>query len=328
VTRPSVYISVVALEEGYQVQHQRDIINLGATAEVFDPGGGGPPTRPPHSPQMKFQCYVAGKTGNVKAEALPDSGCTGQVVSSKFVQQHRLETAVSKEPVHLRLANGKVVGVMDRMARVKSWIGDHVTEDWMWITELVGYDLIYGQPWLELHDPMTRWSERTFLFDSAHCTANCLLHGLPVRLMCDKNGYSKTETCKPAPGENICFISADAAIAMGKRDEQSVTWIFPEHWKDVEKTDDESMFAHLFAADCSSVTLEDFKKFHEKLSQPHLTLEELKAAVPKEFHEVIDAWNPKEAYSLPDHKPGIDHKIPTTPGADPPHKRAYGLGKI
>jgi hypothetical protein len=78
---------------------------------------------------MKFQCYVAGKSGNTKAEALPDSGCTGQVVSAKFVQQHKLDTALAQEPVHLRLANGKVVGVMDRIAKVKSWIGDHVTED-------------------------------------------------------------------------------------------------------------------------------------------------------------------------------------------------------
>jgi hypothetical protein len=49
------------------------------------------------------------------------------------------------------------------------------------------------------------------------------------------------------------------------------------------------MFAYLFAANCSSVTLEDFKKFHEKLSQPYLTIEELKTAVPKEFYKVIDA---------------------------------------
>jgi hypothetical protein len=90
------------------------------------------------------------------------------------VQIYKLDTAKAQDLVSLRLANGKVVGTMDTIARVKMWIGEHVSEDWMWVTDLVGYDVIVGQPWLETYDVVKRYSDRTITFCSLYCLDYCL----------------------------------------------------------------------------------------------------------------------------------------------------------
>jgi hypothetical protein len=96
------------------------------------------------------------------------------------VQIYKLDTAKAQDLVSLRLANGKVVGTMDTIARVKMWIGEHVSEDWMWVTDLVGYDVIVGQLWLETHDVVKRYSDRTITFCSLYCLDYCLQRKLLV----------------------------------------------------------------------------------------------------------------------------------------------------
>ena len=49
----------------------------------------------------------------------------------------------------------------DRIAKVKIHIGDHISEEWCWVTDIIGYDLILGQPWLEQHNPVIQVAERS-----------------------------------------------------------------------------------------------------------------------------------------------------------------------
>jgi hypothetical protein len=189
---------------------------------------------------------------------------------------------------------------MDKVAQVKYTIGDHISEDWFWVTNIIGCDMIVGQPWLELHDPDTKWSERTLTFLSAHCTQHCLLHNLPVGLSCRSDGRSTAETLVPTPRGDIAVIDAAWALAMGRRDESSLCWIMPEHWDALEEINDaEHAFVNAFAADCAAVTSDDFKKFHDKLNREPMSRRELLKRVPKAYHDLIDLWDPKEAVGVP-----------------------------
>ena len=168
----------------------------------------------------------------MKARTLIDPGCTSMVVSSRYVRQHALERIQAAKPVKLKLADGKLVTSMTHLARLQTSIGDHVTEDLFWIADITGFDIIVGEPWMEEHNPSVDWAARTVTFNSDHCTRNCLWHGLPVKVTCRRDGNSRIENPDPykkpparhpkAPQtENITFISAYAAMAMARRDQDT-----------------------------------------------------------------------------------------------------------
>jgi hypothetical protein len=105
--------------------------------------------------------------------------------------------------------------------------------------------------------------------------------------------------------------------------------VFPEHWDAVKEDlpDETVAFANLFAADCAALTQEDFRKFHEKLTLPKANKDKLYKLVPKQYHSLIDLWDPQEAEAIPASKPRVDYKIRTIDGSGPTHKKAYGLSQ-
>lgn len=327
----AVYVSAATLSTDCQALYATDLVDLALSEETMDlgPTGPGPPCRPPHSPQMKFTSHVLSPTGGwVKALTLPDDGCSGQVVSRNFVRQHQLETCQAGSPVSLRLANGKVVGTMDTVAKVHMKVGEHVSIDWMWVTELAGYDVIIGQPWLETHDVVKSYSQRTITFDSEHCTKHCLLRHRAIQVHCPREGSTTTTTKTMDCGstEDIAFITAEAAMRFARRDKQPLTWVLPEHWdalRDVCKMLDSA----IMTIDLAAVSPEDFDKFHEKLTAPKFTRKEIVARLPKAYQHLADLWDPKEADIMPTSKPGIDHEIRLVEGAGAPHQKPFGLSR-
>lgn len=58
------------------------------------------------------------------------------------------------------------------------------------------------------------------------------------------------------------------------------------------------------------IRINDINKALLKLYNQHKkTDEELKATIPREFHDIIPSWKVKEAVKLPVHRPGVDHQI-------------------
>jgi len=49
----------------------------------------------------------------------------------------------------------------------------------MFATTLAHYHIILGLPWLEKHDPQTRWAARTITFTSTYCRDNCNISTQP-----------------------------------------------------------------------------------------------------------------------------------------------------
>ena len=70
------------------------------------------------------------------------------------------------------------------------------------------------------------------------------------------------------------------------------------------------------------VTDEDIEKYLD--GKPPATTDEILAKLPSDYHDLIQAFLPKEAEALPPHRP-FDHKIELLPGQTPPHHSARAM---
>lgn len=68
-----------------------------------------------------------------------------------------------------------------------------------------------------------------------------------------------------------------------------------------------------------AVTDDDIQKYID--GKPPLKMDEILAKLPLEYHDLVDAFLPKNAETLPPHRP-FDHKIDLVPGTTPPSARA------
>ena len=65
---------------------------------------------------------------------------------------------------------------------------------------------------------------------------------------------------------------------------------------------------------------------HSSLSEPSNEEEELRRAIPREYHDFLDVFSKSEADSLPPHRP-YDHAIELEPGTTPFHGPIYRLSE-
>ena len=153
---------------------------------------------------------------------------------------------------------------------------------------MTGYDLIFGLPWLEEHNPHIDWRDRTMRFASEHCYANCLAHGTDVLV------HSARHKRRPADKEtnpayalmDIHHVTGAAAAAMAARADHDVIWMYPQDFERLERDEDDDrdhvcrVFASMFSVELSALTQEDIEKFHDKLNMPAKSREDVMRKLP------------------------------------------------
>jgi hypothetical protein len=131
--------------------------------------------------QFNFICDIQTVSGYLKSKCLINTEVSNQAfIDAAFVKQYKLEKIKLVKLINLKLANSNLVDQIKYAIKVKFKIGDHTDELWYYITKLGGFDLILGMPWLEKHDPSSRYGKRTITFESDYCLSKCLLHHRPV----------------------------------------------------------------------------------------------------------------------------------------------------
>jgi len=75
-----------------------------------------------------------------------------------------------------------------------------------------GYDLVFGLPWFDKHDPHISWKVRTMYFDKPYVYGNCLTHGQPV--LVHSNKHRKTKGTPPDP--NQAYANVDIELVSGQ----------------------------------------------------------------------------------------------------------------
>jgi hypothetical protein len=96
--------------------------------------------------------------------ALIDSGAKGLFIDKSIV--HKWRTSILKSPIKVRNVDGTYNenGAITERCLIPFRINDRIMNKWFYVTALGDQNLILGLPWLEKHNPIIDWTEKTLEF--------------------------------------------------------------------------------------------------------------------------------------------------------------------
>ncbi|QRW18405.1 Retrotransposable element Tf2 protein [Rhizoctonia solani] len=105
-----------------------------------------------------------------------DSGATSCFIHPLLVETYRLPTYLHPIPKKLRVIDGQEIdsGQITHFTRFKCTIGNHTKELECHISNIGNHQLVLGMSWLKKHNPQISWEKHTLVFNSLHCSNNCL----------------------------------------------------------------------------------------------------------------------------------------------------------
>ena len=98
---------------------------------------------------------LAGFVGPTPASILIDCGASGNFLSEGFATSHGLALSTSDKLV--KLADGLARPAAGTARAVRVRVGTYVDALDLTVTQLGGYDVILGMPWLIEHEPHVDW---------------------------------------------------------------------------------------------------------------------------------------------------------------------------
>ena len=253
---------------------------------------------------LVFKTSIAG----IKTRLLIDNGSEAELIDESFVRKHKLNTFKLDKKVKLTLGNGEVVQLLSKAALIDVKIGDHEEQVLCYLAKLEAYAVILGDGWLQTHNPMINWKERTMKFNSSDCLEKgCLTRGIS----CTEFAVGGRVKNRTEPKEDIEVLPVNAKHffrMVRKKDHEGYLWV-PRETKKA-----------LCATITGAVTSGDYDKFMK--GKPEYTREELLKRVPAAYHSVIDVFMKHKADELPEHRKE-DHQIILEAGKEAPYVRNY-----
>lgn len=103
----------------------------------------------------------------------------------------------------LKLADDNLAPLVIYYAQVYFRLDDHYNKIWYFVTSLSKFDLIFGMPWLEEHNPKLFLRKKTLTFDLKFYISNCLLYSraYTVNSCFSKNNGAKPDSFTWKPGD-------------------------------------------------------------------------------------------------------------------------------
>jgi hypothetical protein len=106
-----------------------------------------------------------------KARAVIDSGCTGNMISPKFVEKIGIPRYDRAQKVYLYTFDGSPVKenngtIKEETEKIGLKIGRHEKRIKFDIITTQGYDITLGLPWLTTHNPTIDYTDRSMRFDN------------------------------------------------------------------------------------------------------------------------------------------------------------------
>ena len=99
--------------------------------------------------------------------ALVDCGAEGLVIDKSIT--HKWRKGILKTPIKVRNVDGTYNenGAITERCLIPFRIKDKTMTEWFYVTPIGDQDLILGLPWLEKHNPIINWKEKTLEFRSS-----------------------------------------------------------------------------------------------------------------------------------------------------------------
>lgn len=301
---------------------------------------------PPSSALIKLR----GSIGSRPAVILIDSGATGNFVSSKFASTAKLALTAGP-PSTASLANGQPQDASGVACGVAVRIGSYTDRMSFNVTDLAGYDVILGMPWLEQYDVKPDWRGKSVTFNDSkgkqhvlqRASTGCIRWNPP--------------TVGAIVGPSLNVVSLRQVERLHRNGQLDLACVvYPEALRDSKGSflgNSPSVPAgHSSAAGTSNVGLarsfssivaspplgdvRGLARIHDALSRGHrVSAAELSAAMHAESDELMSARNETlKAYrdvfpsALPDGLPPsreVDHRIELIPGSSPPSRPTIRL---
>jgi hypothetical protein len=305
-----------------------------------------PAAMPPSSALIKLR----GLIGSRPAVILIDSGATGNFVSSKFASTAKLALTAGP-PSTASLANGQPQDASGVACGVAVRIGSYTDRMSFNVTDLSGYDVILGMPWLEQYDVKPDWRGKSVTFNDSkgkqhvlrRASTGCIRWNPP--------------TVGAIVGPSLAVVSLRQVERLHRNGQLDLACVvYPETLRDPKGSflgNSPSVPAgHSSAAGTSNVGLarsfssivasppsgdvRGLARIHDALSRGHrVSAAGLSAAVHAESDELTSARNDTlKAYqdvfpsALPDGLPPsreVDHRIELIPGSSPPSRPTIRL---
>lgn len=294
-------------------------------------------------------CSLAHTNGIVvKTHALKDTGATAHgFLDFAFAQKQHIPLIPLDRPIRLRVVDGRdsSAGAITHFADLTLSIGHHTEMTRFYATKLGRYDVILGHPWLRKHDPKVSYGDGFISFNSSYCRKSCLPAGLHQEVVRSITRYpvGPTEPCGPLPRRinavtfdslsrqpNVQIFSASIGeidtllSSFGKEVSMCECGLALENEsvsKESDKDDHASRCTTAASLYLAGASAEDIRK----ALQPK-TFIDPKTKVPEHMHDLISAWDLKEADKLPPHR-ACDHKIELLPGKLPPAGPLYNMSE-
>lgn len=143
-------------------------------------------------------------------EALVDSGCEGSCIHQDAVKRLGLKTKKLPRPIPVYNADGKpnVAGPITECVVAEMKIGRHREKIVFGITNLGDTDVFLGYDWLEIHDPLIKWSQGTLSLEHCMCSRRLL-----TEYDIEEELYTKPEL---EEGDTVLCVDPTEAITVRK----------------------------------------------------------------------------------------------------------------
>ncbi|SCZ91572.1 BZ3500_MvSof-1268-A1-R1_Chr1-2g01497 [Microbotryum saponariae] len=242
----------------------------------------------------------------VSGSALIDSGATSLFIDDSFVSRHGLVRRPHSTPIPLFVIDGRPIasGHVTHFVRLMITLGGHSQVIQADVTQLGTYPLVLGTPWLRLFNPSINWADNTLTFSCSQCTL-----GHPTSVDVGLQGLPLVHSA-PDLALDVALASSDAFDQI-LVDEPSLGLINrdPAH-------------SYLFS------TSEEASPSVFPVGPPDSAeyLDDLRSALPSEYHHLLQAFSKAQADTLPPHRP-FDLAIEIEDGKQPPFGPLYPLSE-
>jgi RNase H-like domain found in reverse transcriptase/Reverse transcriptase (RNA-dependent DNA polymerase)/Integrase zinc binding domain/Chromo (CHRromatin Organisation MOdifier) domain/Retroviral aspartyl protease/Integrase core domain len=270
---------------------------------------------------------LTGSLGTHPAVFLVDSGATGNFVSSSFVQQHRLSLDSRTAP-DVTLADGHQQKSAGALTAMPIRIGSFSSPLNLVATDLQGYDVILGMPWLQQYNPRVDWRGQTLSFTDRF-GGHHVLRRTASSLATVPSAPSGTQTGRQHRLNLVSAKQLDRQHREGKI--EFACLIFPEKIAPPEPSASSRSTGHSRMAELHKrfatgkhVSFSEFSTAlnavgHGATEEAHLVA--ARQSVLRQFRDVF----PEELPSgLPPSRE-VDHRIELVPGSTPPSRPTFRL---
>lgn len=298
-----------------------------------------------------------------EGSALLDSACEANLISASFAKHSGLRLQKLIRPIELLSADERLFATIHHRVSGILSNGSHLEQIQAFVVpNLPRYNMILGGPWLECHNPVIDWKDKTVTMSSPHCLSHCCSEGRPVVLHTSVMSHSLSSSSNECPSSSyplsssIEIISASAFYHQAQKSNTRVYAIYPHEF--LNDTNGVHEFTEPLTISLAQLSLSHSRHERESLHQAlansvfprssqsvplsfcankisaadldkHLrgptqhSAEDLRRLVPEPFHPWLDSFaSDQGSYSLPPHRPE-DHAIELQPGSVPPFTKSY-----